>query len=336
MNKQPLLSIVVPVYNTYKDYLIECLESIKSIEDNNFEVVIIDDGSNQETKDILNSYSNIFTIFSQENKGIVSARCAGIAKAKGQYIFFVDSDDVITSDAIAVLTKIINSYAPDIISQNNYRFKDSINNVYNSDSYLKPGIVSKEEVLKQLCMLHISSIVNKICRKELYNGVFDSLDSSIINGDDLQFSTNVILKANKIYHTDAIFYYYRINEIYREYYGENTINDINYLIPTYNILFVENKKYDYLKPIYKNAAVKSVIYTGFKLGNKNTSYKEKTKMLDKLNAQPIIKILLNTNEKIPFISSFLFGLLTKKIYPIYVLLGYIYKKVFGLDKSTNQ
>ena len=93
-------SFIVPFYNTSK-YLKRCLDSLIGQSFNNFEVILINDGSTDNSLDILNKYkknnSNVI-IINQENKGLSEARNVGVKKAKGKYIIFIDSDDYVNTN----------------------------------------------------------------------------------------------------------------------------------------------------------------------------------------------------------------------------------------------
>ena len=97
MNISPILSIIVPVYNTEK-YLTKCLDSLINQTIKNIEIICINDGSTDDSQSILEMYQKIdkrIRIISKINGGLSSARNIGIEHAKGQYIAFVDSDDFI-------------------------------------------------------------------------------------------------------------------------------------------------------------------------------------------------------------------------------------------------
>lgn len=102
-----LLSYIVPVFNSSK-YLGKCLDSImnQGLQDDQYEIVLIDDGSTDNSLDICHGYQEKFSfikVISQENSGVASARNAGLAKAEGKFICFVDSDDYLTSNSISAI-----------------------------------------------------------------------------------------------------------------------------------------------------------------------------------------------------------------------------------------
>lgn len=97
----PLVSIVIACYND-KDYVEKCLLSIQQQTYPTLEVIVVDDGSDAPTKEVLASLQSLYTVLiTQENKGQAAARNAGITAAKGDYILIVDSDDSIAPTYVA-------------------------------------------------------------------------------------------------------------------------------------------------------------------------------------------------------------------------------------------
>lgn len=106
-----ILSIIIPAYNT-ADYIKSCIESceIQDIDSNEYEIIIVNDGSTDNTLSILNElqskYSNI-NILSQENQGQSVARNKGVLQAKGKYLWFIDSDDLISHNCIGKICRLM-------------------------------------------------------------------------------------------------------------------------------------------------------------------------------------------------------------------------------------
>ena len=117
------LSIIIPVYNSEK-YIIRCLDSIynENIPENEFEVICIDDCSKDNSENLIKSYSkthsNIIPLSHSKNKKQGAARNLGIRKAKGEYVWFVDSDDFIEKDIINFLFLKLEISKPDILQFN--------------------------------------------------------------------------------------------------------------------------------------------------------------------------------------------------------------------------
>ena len=150
MDNKFFLSIIVPVYNL-EDYIILCIDSIitnKNIEKDLFEIIVVNDGSTDATPKRIEEYiaehQNFhICLLNQENQGVSAARNHGLSKAKGEFVWFVDGDDAISSDAIFQLSQ-LESYKMDVIKIGNcvseVLFEDNgIINFYQSYSDMQKG-----------------------------------------------------------------------------------------------------------------------------------------------------------------------------------------------------
>ena len=131
-NKMKKISIIIAVYNAEK-YIEKCLNSIKEQTNSNYEIIIVDDGSKDNSLNICEKFKGenkniIINIISQENKGPSKARNKGIEKATGDYITFVDADDYLEEN---ILKNLVNNSEPNVMIRSNYKvFKNNkiINN----------------------------------------------------------------------------------------------------------------------------------------------------------------------------------------------------------------
>lgn len=115
-----MVSVIVPVFNTGK-YLHKCLNSLLSQTDSGIEIVIVDDGSTDESPAICDAYAKKYknvVVIHQANKGVSSARNAGIEAATGEYIGFVDSDDYVKENYIEVMRKAMEEDGSDVAECN--------------------------------------------------------------------------------------------------------------------------------------------------------------------------------------------------------------------------
>ena len=99
------ISVIIPAYNAEK-FLVESLQSVVNQTIDDFEIIVIDDGSTDSTLDILKNYEKSyenFNVICQENAGPAAARNKGLDVAKGEYIYFFDADDVLELDALESL-----------------------------------------------------------------------------------------------------------------------------------------------------------------------------------------------------------------------------------------
>ena len=123
----PLVSVIVPVYNGQK-YIERCLNSIKNQTFNDFEVIIVDDGSVDGTAATCKHYSRVdnrFFYFYQENSGPDMARKTGTCNASGKFIMYVDADDYVSEDILKDLIEIKEKHDADIVCSSVVRFNDS-------------------------------------------------------------------------------------------------------------------------------------------------------------------------------------------------------------------
>lgn len=109
--KKPKFSIIVPVYNTEK-YLKRCLDSIKNQSFKDYEVIIVNDGSTDNSSDIISKYS--YKVINQENLGLSMARNNGVKESSGEYLIFLDSDDYIEKDLLKEVNESL-SNNPDLV-----------------------------------------------------------------------------------------------------------------------------------------------------------------------------------------------------------------------------
>jgi glycosyltransferase involved in cell wall biosynthesis len=122
----PKISIIVPVYNT-EFYLHKCLESIRIQDFQDFEVIVVNDGSTDKSREIINEYAkkdNRFVLIEKSNGGLSTARNAGLLAAKGDFICFVDSDDWIGQKFISNLYECIAENVDIVIGR--YTLEDSV------------------------------------------------------------------------------------------------------------------------------------------------------------------------------------------------------------------
>lgn len=107
----PFVSIIIPVYNA-SQHILQCLESVKSQSFTDYEVILVDDGSKDDSAQIITRFIGAHTLsnyrlLQKENGGVSSARNAGIRAAQGQWIAFVDSDDWIDPDYLTLMVSAI-------------------------------------------------------------------------------------------------------------------------------------------------------------------------------------------------------------------------------------
>lgn len=114
---QPLVSVVIPVYNAEKT-LSSCLESVMNQTYANLEIIVVNDGSTDNSRTIIEDYAiedSRIVVFEKENAGLVQARKSGIDIASGKYIQYLDSDDTLHEDAVSLLVDKAEKTQADIV-----------------------------------------------------------------------------------------------------------------------------------------------------------------------------------------------------------------------------
>ncbi|MBR6961544.1 glycosyltransferase family 2 protein [Candidatus Saccharibacteria bacterium] len=115
-SKEPLISIIVPIYNV-AEYLPRCLDSILTQTYSKFEVLLVNDGSTDDSKTICGEYvkkDRRFILINKKNGGVSSARNAGLEKSSGEYITFIDPDDYADEDYLETLLKTLRKFNSDV------------------------------------------------------------------------------------------------------------------------------------------------------------------------------------------------------------------------------
>ena len=209
---KPLLTVVIPVYNVEK-YLNRCLESILIQEWKNYDIILVDDGSTDRSPQICDDYVKTYDFISvihKENGGLSEARNTGISQAKGEYIYFPDSDDWIEPDTFIDLAEALESQKFDIISFNR-EFVKGEEDVIISDSVETQVFYGKDAFVHMLKHSYITGFANdKIYRKSLF------IDNNILFPsrkyyEDLGTNYKLFLSAQKVYATNQKYYHYLID-----------------------------------------------------------------------------------------------------------------------------
>ncbi|POZ57580.1 putative glycosyltransferase EpsJ [Lysinibacillus sphaericus] len=219
----PLLSIIVPIYNV-ELYLQQCVDSILRQTFEDFELILVNDGSTDNSPNICDEYAARdarIIVVHKENGGLVSARKAGLSIAKGKYIGYVDSDDWIEADMYQALCDAAQAFNVDIV------ICDIIENYLDyevrSTQIVKPGLYRKDRMIKEVypMMLYAGryyqfglfpSVSNKIFKKSLLEKFQFRVDDQIRMGEDVACTYPSLLNAKSIYLLDKQYlYHYRKN-----------------------------------------------------------------------------------------------------------------------------
>lgn len=216
------VSIIVPVYNAEK-YLQICIDSIVSQTYKNLQIILVDDGSVDESSKICDTYAEVdsrILVIHQENHGAVHARNIGIENAEGKYIAFADADDWLESNMIERLYKSLIINGADVSMCG--RQEDTGSTSVSVNHGFLSGYYDKNKLIEQI---YPDMIVNtsffqwgifpglwdKLFKKELLKRMHADVDARITMGDDALCTYPYLLKANSIYILDECLYHYRQN-----------------------------------------------------------------------------------------------------------------------------
>ena len=207
-----MISVIVPVYNV-EEYLEECLESIKRQTYTDIEVILVNDGSTDRSKEICERYcekDSRFKLVSQENKGQSVARNLGMAESKGEFISFVDSDDVLKEDMLEQLMKQMTSEDIDIVEcwYTNEKQELELSTPKNVKIIFQGN---SKEALVSLCRDNIVRLnpVAKLYRREV---IINFPFSEGVIYEDVFAGIGILKHIRKMVKINYIGYYYRVRQ----------------------------------------------------------------------------------------------------------------------------
>ena len=207
-----IISVIVPVYNVEK-YLDKCVQSILNQTYDNLELILVDDGSTDNSANICDKYIKLdsrIKVIHKENGGVSSARNKGLDIAKGEFILFIDSDDCIHPQMIEVLYEGIKKNNSDIsiCEYKSYQENEFIEkNIYNKDIINFNNYTNIEGLHNLQGDKSISFIVpwNKLYRKKIFNNL--RYDEGRIHEDEFIIH-KLLYECNLISYTSLELYYY--------------------------------------------------------------------------------------------------------------------------------
>lgn len=203
-----LVSILVPAYNVEK-YLPQCLDSIVNQTYQHLQVVVVDDGSKDNTLSIAQEYAAKYSfveVYHQENAGVATARNNLLSHVKGDYVLFVDSDDWIELDMVEFLISKATENNADVIMCGNV-----INNTMVSDDYTEK-LMSRDDCVRGF--LYHKELRGSLCNKLVKTNLLYKLkfDNNISYGEDALFCWYFFQNAHTIISTTKQLYHYRMVE----------------------------------------------------------------------------------------------------------------------------
>ncbi len=194
MNKDPLVSIIIPSYNSAK-FVSEAVDSALAQTYPKIEIIIVDDGSSDNTKEVIAKYGDKINYIYQANKGLAGARNTGIAAAAGEFVALLDADDIFLPEKIAKQVEFLKSHPGcDISYSDLYHFWDD-----RPQELLELGYkyYSGDEVLPRLIERDFIAPLTMLIRKSVFErfGVFDE---QFRRSEDLEFLVRILKQGARI------------------------------------------------------------------------------------------------------------------------------------------
>lgn len=203
-----LVSIIIPIYNT-QDYLEVCLNSVIEQSYSNIEIILINDGSTDHSVKICEKFAQNdprVKLYNQKNMGQAAARNLGNEIAKGEYILYVDSDDVIANNHVERLLTIAREMEADIVQCEYVKFRKNIISPKNKTELIKSYLPTK--ALEEFCYQRTFNA--SPCGKLIQRSLLENIKFPVGMGyEDLAIIYQLLGRGKKIVYTNEVLYFYR-------------------------------------------------------------------------------------------------------------------------------
>ena len=237
-NEEILVSVIIPAYNA-EQYVGFCLDTVIAQTHKNLEIIVVDDGSTDNTGKICDEYANKdsrIKVIHQENKGLSSARNAALNIMTGEYIAFIDSDDFISKDCIEKLLNLCIENNSQIAACHAFDVKQRT--FKESDKEHTIQTLTSQKLLSNIGVLdsYYDTVISKLFHSSLFSEIV--FPAGLIH-EDSYIILDLIEKAKKISFTTEHLYYY--------YLSPNSIMRSDFSVKKYAILTSYEKKLEVLK-----------------------------------------------------------------------------------------
>ena len=342
---QPIISVIVPIYNREK-LISRLLESILPQLSNKVELILIDDGSTDDTLRICENFANespFVRVIHKENGGVSSARNVGIENAKGLYISFADSDDMLEIGAYKKLIDIIQCCEPDIIDFG-ARYGDSQGRIWSNafNEIEKNCLLDKTYILNYIIppTINLNGDIGKHVSPFLWTKLFKTdiiikngirFDESRYTWEDLPFIVYCLNYANSFYSMNE--YLYRCIGTPNSLSSKYTVDYFNIILDNYRLykaLFIKEYNFEtqYVYDYWSNAIHKMV----FRALEQDSNFEKNRSFIDKaLLSDEMQKWVKNSSKNTRFLKNISNAILRQDLDKVYCF----YQKEYKKRKSTN-
>lgn len=335
----PKVSVIVPIYNARKT-LDKCIRSILNQSFKDIELILVNDGSKDNSLEICNKYAKIdkrIIIIDKDNEGSIKTRKKGVEVSKSKYIMFVDADDWIDVKTVEVLYNESIENCTDITVCNSYKvlsnraiIKKKNNSRYFKKDKIYEGNAIKTELVEAYLYGHPfpSSLWAKLYKRELLINSGKYLNRIHFLGDDLFYNLEIFLKAIRVKVIDISLYYYRVGGAtsrYMPYMFVDAVNGYEIQKEVIEEHFVDeaDKQYNGISIMLLNT-FKTCLYNCFNSNFDELKIKEMINTYTQNNN--IIEALDNDGVKRYFETEYLLAIKNKDVDYLYNLGKKIYRQ----------
>ncbi|MEK5444556.1 glycosyltransferase family 2 protein [Fredinandcohnia sp. FSL W7-1320] len=233
------VSVIIPLYNV-EELIAETINGLQNQTLKEIEFILVDDGSQDKTYELsleLTKDNPKFKVVHQQNGGPASARNHGLRLAKGEYIFFVDSDDLLAEDALEVMYKAAIQNNADLVTGGSVRFNSKGKwyiKAHVDKGLMVPGL---KHITKNPELFYSIGPCAKLYKRDLINGIY--FPEHIRFAEDQPFVLYAYLHAKRIYTVDSVVYFYRLregdNKSLTQSINKNPIEILNFVLEMLNI-----------------------------------------------------------------------------------------------------
>lgn len=326
------ISIVIPIYNAEKT-LDKCINSVLNQTFNDFELILVNDGSKDNSLNICKRYQKRdqrVIIINEGNEGCIAARMKGIKASKYEYLMFVDADDWLDTKALEIISKEAAKEDIDITVCNMYKVLGNgrLIRKKNESLYFNGNrIYYNEEIKNNLVVAYFhghpfpSSLVAKLYKKNLLLDSGKYLEKINFLGEDLYYNLEMFLKANTVKVIEKPLYYYRLGGFtskYMPYLFEDMINGYKIQKEVIHEYYSDNqqKHYNGISIMLLNT-FKTCLYNLFNSEHNKSEIQEQIRKY--VSNKTVIESLSNQGAKRYFSSDFLDAIRNKDIQFLYEL-----------------
>lgn len=257
--KSPKASIIIPVYNV-EEYLEKCLDSAISQTLQDIEIIVVNDESTDNSLNIIRTYAkkdSRIVVIDQKNRGLGGARNSGIEAARGEYLFFLDSDDYIAPETLETLYHHAKEHDLDMVIFNYTKVDEEGRPIITTD--FGNAILSKDEAFRKILSLKTSPMAcNKLYKKYLFADFNIRYPEKFLH-EDINIAYKLGWHAEKVGFIDKSFYYWltRTGSITQKFTFDH-INDVISSLLQMKQFLQEHNAFDTYKTEYIRGSMQMI------------------------------------------------------------------------------